>query len=580
MAFWTALTFLAFTGGVALITYLVTRKSNVSTENGFFLAGRSLTFPFIAGSLLLTNLSTEQMVGLNGSAFSCGFSVFVWEVIAVIALVLMALFFLPRFLKSGIATVPQFLEIRYASSTRMITNIIFLSFYMIILMPILLYTGAQAMIDIFGLKKVAVSIPIDFIANAFASNIGDWLLLQTIIVVIAIIGGIYALWGGLKTVTVSDTLNGIGLLVGGFLIVYFAYKVFGGGSFIEGVKTLPKAVPGRFNSLGAADSEVPAATILTGVLLINVFYWCTNQQIIQRTLAASSLAEGQKGVLLCGLLKLVGPLYLVIPGIVAYAMYKNGMLDIPVKSNGELNSAAAYGTLVNAVLPDAWRGFFAATLLGAILSSFNSCLNSICTMYSLGIYKHFKKSATELQVVKSGQIFGLIFVIITVIIAPLLSNTSSIFNYLQNMNAIYFIPILAVVLVGMLSKRIPAAAANTALIGGVIILGIAQMIPNFTAEIVKMNNYHFSALVFLFLVIVMIVIGKINPRTTDFVQEDAHAIDMTPWNGAKYIGAILVLIVLSIYVIFADTGVLRSSSDTPNIATAAEQVVPETVEPF
>ena len=562
---WTLLTFLAFTLAVAVITYFGTRKSDHSSETGFFLAGRTLTFPFIAGSLLLTNLSTEQMVGLNGSAFSFGFSVFAWEVVAVIALVVMAIFFLPRFLKSGIATVPQFLELRFNTTTSTLTNLIFLAFYMIILMPILLYTGSQAIIDIFSVKAMVTDPSWGVIADMFNSSIGDLLLLFIVGTVIAAIGALYALWGGLKAVAVSDTLNGIGLLVGGFLIVYFAYMFFGretigeDATLLESIRALPEAVPGRFNSLGGATSEVPAGTILTGVLLINIFYWCTNQQIIQRTFAAKSLSEGQKGVLLCGGLKLLGPLYLVLPGIIAYALYSKGLLDIPLRSSGDVNSAAAYGTLVNTVLPDAWRGFFAAALLGAVLSSYNSCLNSICTMYSLGIYKkHLRPQATEDAVVKSGQVFGWFFVVITLFIAPVLSliNTT-IFDYLQNMNSIYFIPILAVVVVGMLSRRAPAISANITLVAGVMILAAAQIIPDFFAKI-NLNGYHFAALIFLILVGFMLVMAKLKPREVAYVQEDVKAVSMEPWKGTRYVGALLLLVVFTVYATMADTSVLKA----------------------
>ena len=202
------LSFLFFTGLVAVITWFVTRKDDRSSSSGYFLAGRSLTFPLIAGSLLLTNLSTEQMVGLNGAAFNDGLVVMAWEVVAVLALVMMALFFLPRFLKSGIATLPQYLEIRFDHGTRMITNLVFLSAYAVILLPIILYTGATGlagMMDLKGLTGIQ----------------SDTTLLWGMVWVIGIIGSIYALWGGLRTVAVSDTLNGIGLLIGGMLITYF-----------------------------------------------------------------------------------------------------------------------------------------------------------------------------------------------------------------------------------------------------------------------------------------------------------------------------------------------------------------------
>ena len=186
----TPVTFLLFTGAVALLTYLITRRDERRTNEGYFLAGRSLTYPFIAASLLLTNLSTEQMVGLNGDAFSYGLSVMAWEVVAVVALVAMALFFLPRFLKSGIATVPQYLELRFDKHTGSIANLIFLLAYMLILLPIVLYTGSKGLLSIFGVQSLF----------GITSELG---MLYLIVILIGVVGSVYALCGGLRTLAVA-----------------------------------------------------------------------------------------------------------------------------------------------------------------------------------------------------------------------------------------------------------------------------------------------------------------------------------------------------------------------------------------
>ncbi len=218
----TIVSFVFFTGLVAALTWWITRRDDHDSSAGYFLGGRSLTFPLIAGSLLLTNLSTEQLIGLNGAAFTDGLCVMVWEVVCIIALVFMAWFFLPRFLRSGVATVPQYLQIRFDDQTQIITNIIFLIAYVIILLPIILYTGARGMIEILDVTP--------FLEPAAAStgwsayNIALW----SIVWLVGIIGSIYALFGGLRTVAVSDTLNGVGLLVGGFLITGFALGQLGG----------------------------------------------------------------------------------------------------------------------------------------------------------------------------------------------------------------------------------------------------------------------------------------------------------------------------------------------------------------
>ncbi len=544
--------FLFFTSLVGLITWFITRRDDHESSKGYFLAGRSLTFPLIAGSLLLTNLSTEQMVGLNGSAFTDGLCVMVWEVVCVVALVLMAWFFLPRFLRSGVATVPQYLEIRFDHQTQIITNLIFLVAYVGILLPIILYTGATGMVGILDVPSMLGGLP-----DAIGID-ADTTALWLIVWVVGIIGSIYALFGGLRTVAVSDTINGIGLLVGGFLITAFALSQLGGdGGIGAGTRLLVEQQQARFNSVGSDESSVPFGTIFSGIFLLNLFYWTTNQQIIQRTFGASSLAEGQKGVLLTGALKLLGPLYLVIPGMIAYSVF----------AGEDIKADKAYGMLVNQVLPGPLTGFFAAAMIGAILSSFNSALNSSCTLFSLGLYKNLiRKDASELEVVRSGKIFGWTVAIIAMSIAPLLANTTSIFAYLQKMNGMYFIPIFSVVLVGMVSKQVPAVAAKFALITGFVIIAVGYFVPPFDTVVESLHEFHFLGIVFSWLVISMLVIGEIRPRETDFVQEDVGAVDMTAWRYAKPAGWTLIAIVLLMYIVFADFSVLEVA--TPDTAAS------------
>ncbi len=395
----TLVSFVFFTALVGVLTYFLVRGKESESSDGYFLAGRSLTAGVIAGSLLLTNLSTEQLVGLNGAAFGDGLAVMAWEVIAGLSLVLMAIFFLPRYLARGITTIPQFLAGRYNGVTESITNAIFIVAYAAILLPIILYTGARGLSGILDL-------------HALTGIEDDRTILWIVIWLIGIIGSIYAIFGGLRTVAISDTLNGFGLLVGGVMIAYLGLKWVGEGNALDGWSAMRDAEPERFNSLGGPESSVPWPTLFTGVLLLNMFYWTTNQQIIQRTFAAKSLAEGQKGVLLAAGIKIFAPLILVLPGMMAYHLDTRGELfgadrvaimqseasdqfaamDPAVQSTAikDLGDGAtedtwisnavqskkkdqAYGALVRQVLPWQLTGFFAAVMVGAILSSFNSC---------------------------------------------------------------------------------------------------------------------------------------------------------------------------------------------------------------
>ncbi|MFT4666772.1 MAG: SSS family solute:Na+ symporter, partial [Gammaproteobacteria bacterium] len=335
------ISFFGFTLLVAVIAWWSTRNTDESTSDGYFLGGRSLTAGVIAGSLLLTNLSTEQIVGLNGAAYSEGLLVMAWETLAAITMVLTAVFLLPRYLKGGITTVPQFLEVRYDKFTKTLTSALFLSGYAVILLPIVLYSGALALSIMFELPDLfGVTQPTSILICVWG---------------IGIVGSIYAVFGGLKAVAVSDTVNAVGLLIGGLLVPYFGLKYIGDGSVGEGMSTLVTSIPEKFNSMGSKTASVPFSTIFTGMMLVQLFYWGTNQAIIQRALAAKNLEEGQKGLLLAAFFKILGPLIVVLPGIIAYYIFQ-GKIDDPDQ---------AYPMLVNKVLPVGLLGFFAAVLVGA-----------------------------------------------------------------------------------------------------------------------------------------------------------------------------------------------------------------------
>ncbi|MDP4611735.1 MAG: solute:sodium symporter family transporter [Opitutales bacterium] len=537
------LSFLGFTIFAAVVTFMITRNSEKSSSTGFFLGGRSLTFPVIAGSLLLTNLSTEQMVGLNGAAFKDGLAVMAWEVVAVIALVLMALFFLPKFLKAGITTVPQFLENRFDKRTQSLTNMVFLLAYAFLLIPIILYSGAVGLSVMLDLKTLTgITEPVSFLGTMHDP---DTVILWLTVFLIGIMGGIYTRFGGLKTLAVLDTINGIGLLIGGFMIAWFALdRVSDGQGILEGWSILKEANPERLNSIGTSDTSVPFSTLFTGVALLNLFYWCTNQQIIQRTFGASSLAEGQKGVLLTGALKLLGPIYLVLPGIIAFHLFA---------ADGITNDQA-YGTLVREVLPPQLTGFFAAVMVGAILSSFNAALNSTSALFSIGFYKHIiSPNASEASTMRAAKIFVVTIAIAAMFVAPLLAGQDSIFGYLQKMNGIYFIPIFSVVVVGMLHSRVPSVAAFTALLIGLVMLAVKYFVPGLDEAVDKifLYNFHFLGFVFALLVLIMLVWAAVKPRETAWILETDTPIDMTPWKGAKIASVILIVVVIAIYVSFA-----------------------------
>ena len=522
------ITFLGFTALVAIISYFATKKTNEKSADGYFLGGRSLTAGVIAGSLLLTNLSTEQIVGLNGSAYSEGILVMAWETLAAIAMVVTALFLLPRYLKSGLTTIPQFLADRFDVSTKTLTSALFLTGYVVVLLPVILYSGSVAISGMFNLPEVL----------GVSQKTALWICVWGI----GIIGSIYAIFGGLKAVAISDAINAIGLLIGGLLIPVFGLMFIGDGNLLEGLTVLTTENPDKFDAIGKSSDSIPFATIFTGMMLVQLFYWGTNQQIIQRALGAKNLKEGQKGLLLGSFIKILGPLIVVLPGIIAYHIFE-GTLE---------NTDQAYPMLVNKVLPPEWLGFFAAVLFGAILSSFNSVLNSAVTLFGLDIYKqHINKEAEEKTVVKKGKIFGILLAFAAMFIAPLLANASDgLFGYLQQVNGIYSIPILTIIIVGFLTKRVPAIAAKVALISGSLLYIIYILLDSTILEDKFPHFLHVMAILFALNVIIMFVIGYFKPRSETYVQEYTKQVDINPWPHAKIIGSIICFIVIATYFYF------------------------------
>jgi len=525
--------FIAFTLLVGIVAYLATRSTNEESEDGYFLGGRSLTGPVIAASLLLTNLSTEQLVGLNGSAYNEGILVMAWETLAAIAMVVTAVILLPRYLKGGLTTIPQFLERRYDTMTKSITSGLFLSGYVVVLLPIVLYSGAIALIGMFDLT------------NLFQLEQSQTLVLT--VCSIGVIGSIYAIFGGLKAVAVSDTVNAIGLLMGGLMIPIFGLLFIGDGSLGSGVEALYANAPSKFDAMGSSDSAIPFSTLFTGMVLVQLFYWGTNQAIIQRALGAKNLIEGQKGLILAAFVKILGPLIVVLPGLIAFYIFGD-TLD-PSQAD------QSYGMLVNKVLPPVLLGFFAAVLFGAILSSFNSALNSSVTLFGLDIYKlYINKNASEKQVVKAGKSFGIGLAVLSMVIAPSIANApEGLFGYLQEINGCYTIPILTIILVGYMTKYVPAVAAKVAMGVGVVMYSFSQF---FLKGYVESNGgeyphyLHVMAILFLFNIVLMLLIGKLKPREEAYEQKYTEQVDITPWKPVKVMGIIITVIVISTYFIF------------------------------
>jgi len=557
----TLLSFLFFTALVAVIAWWKTRDDRHDTSIGYFLAGRSLAWPVIGGSLLLTNLSTEQLVGINGGGYQHGMLLMTWEVWSSLSIVAMALIFLPRYLKSGITTIPEFLEIRFDRSVRLLTSLASVILIVFILLPFILFSGAEFMIPVFGIEQL----------------IGTNTTVNMLVVcgLLALIGGGYAVFGGLKVVAVSDTVNGLGLAIGGLMIPILGLSFVGHGDVLGGLSTIIEQQPGRIAPMGDSESNIPWHALFTGVTLLTTFYWCTNQGIVQRTLAAKNLAEGQKGTLFAAVMKLVGPLYLVLPGIIAWHIVSSGNYDlggnpIPKDANG------SYGFLVNLVLPDWATGFFAATIFGAILSSFNSFLNSGSTLFGLDIYKGLlHKNATDQQAVRAGQIFGLVAVPLSVALVLFFKfyATEGLFDLLIKFASVTNIPMISIMVVALISKRTPAMGATVALITGMVfqfffgILNEGRLGFTVGEEFYgwEIHGLHLAGVNFALLIVIMLTFRVLMPLQESFEQQYSRDVDITPWKLAKPVGLGITLVIAAMYL-----GMWSRFGLTPGKEVAAE----------
>jgi len=524
----TAITFLFFTALVAVLSYYMTRKENLNSQDGYFLGGRSLGGWVIGGSLMLTNLSTEQLVGLNGAGYRESMVLMTWEIIASLGLMWMALKLLPKYLKSGLTTIPEFLEERYDKSTRQMVTILFLVAYIVLNLPSVLYSGSLVLTGLFHIPEV-------FGVSKFVGvTITVW--------AIGIVGSIYAIYGGLKAVAVSDTLNGVGLLIGGMAIPFFALNKLGSGSLGEGVHKLITEHPEKLNSIGGATDAIPFSTIFTGAMFVCLFYWTTNQAIVQRTFAAKNLAEGQKGVLIAASLKLLGPFFLVIPGVIAFHLYPN-LVD------GDM----AYPTLVEDVLPKVFTGFFGAVLFGAILSSFNSVLNSAVTIFCINIYRPtFNPDISDKDLVAAGKKMGTWLAAISMIIAPFIMYApSGLFAYLMETWGIFNIPIAAIVLLGFFTTTISAKATKFGTIFHLVFYGTYKL----GTWPVSMHYLHVLGLSFPIVVLIMVAVSKFSPRETPFELKDSGILDLTEWKYAKHACVGISIVIVGLYVLFSKAGI-------------------------
>lgn len=517
---------------IAGLTWWMTRGRTAGFE-GYFLAGRNLGMVSIAASLLLTNISTEQIVGLNGAAYKDGLCVMVWEVLSCLSIVVFALYFLPKYLRAGYATVPQFLEARFGKTLSLTVAGVFIVAYALIAMPIILYTGATGLNSILDLASLTgIQDP--------TANL--WIMVAAI----GATGAAYTLLGGMRAIAISDTIYGGLLLVGCLAIPIFALVHIQGGPDVgAALATVRRENPEHFKSLGGPETSVPWHTVMSGVFLLTFFYWTTNQQIIQRAFAGRSLREAQKGALLTAGIKLAMPLAVVLPGILAWHLFKND-------PNAATQGDASYGMLVRRVLPAPLAGVFAAAIIGAILSSFNGALNSAVTLFGVdlcGGQAHTESS--DRRRVLLGKAFGLVIAVVSIALAPWLAKAGGVFNYLQKMNGIYFIPILVVVLAGWLIPKATGRTALPVMVASFALMVAVTLTPLGDALAARgVHGFHAVGLVFALSMALMIALSQCFPGQPPAPAAPAVALDLSPWKHAKWVSAVIIAVLAGMYAVF------------------------------
>lgn len=522
----TVISFLAFTGFVAAYAWYKLRKEKLDSQDGYFLGGRSLTGIVIAGSMLLTNISTEHLIGMNGSSYKNGFIIIAWEVTSALALIAAAVYFVPKYLKMGLTTIPQYLENRFDGATRTMVALFLMLSFVVTLLPIVLYTGAINLESLFNISEVF----------ELSKNEGIWLT----VVCIGVIGSIYAIFGGLKAVALSDTINGYGLLIGGIAVPVLALISIGDGNPMTGLAKVFEHAPEKFNVIGAKDSVMPFGALFTGLIINQIYFWCMNQTIIQRAFGAKSLVEAQKGLLYTGVLKILVPIIIVLPGVIGFYYFGTSMYD---------NQDMVYPELIKKVLPLSFVGFFAAVVMGAVLSTFNSVLNSAATIFSVDVYKrHINKSVSNKSLVIIGKSTSAILAIVAITTAPFVANApEGLYQLLQQLNGIFFIPIASIMLAGFFTKTISATGAKAALFVGLSFYVLMTFILK-----VDLFFVHVWGIEFVLNVIVMLVVSHFYPVKKDISMKNLEVLDLTEWKYAKLMSIILVVITLLIYILLGN----------------------------
>ncbi len=561
-SFWDYVVFITYAIVIVSIGLYVSRKKKgvERTAQDYFLASKSLPWWAIGASLIAANISAEQMIGMSGSGFAIGLAIASYEWMAALTLIIVGKFFLPIFMEKKIYTIPEFLEKRYSSNLKSILAVFWIALFIFVNLTSVLYLGSKALDTIIG-------------------N-GDGSILITAIIGLALFTAAYSFWGGLSSVAWTDVVQVAILVIGGLITAFIALdSLVPEGGIIAGFRYIYEHVPEKFSMVLSREEiitpngedawwDLPGLSVLIGGMWVaNLYYWGFNQYIIQRTLAAKSLKESQKGIIFAGFLKILIPLIVVVPGIIAFvlnadtggALTPDSVDGAFLKGEGVIDNDKAYPWLIAQFISPGLKGLILAALAAAIVSSLASMLNSTATIFTMDIYRPFiSKNASERETVNVGRITAMVALVIACFMAPLLGNIDQAFQYIQEYTGIVSPGILAIFMMGLFWRR---TTNNGAIWGAILAIPVAMFFKigsnswaNGTAlEFLfpKLPWMEQMGYTFLIIVFVILVISAIEGKG----RLDKKGIPLTKnlfKTGPVFnIGAMVICIILAVlYVVF------------------------------
>jgi SSS family solute:Na+ symporter len=506
--------FVLYILAIIFLGLFVSRKKKGEEKNtkDYFLASKALPWWAIGSSLIAANISAEQFIGMSGSGFAIGLAIASYEWMAAVTLLIVGKYFLPIFIDKGLYTIPEFIEKRFGVELKTILAVFWIALFIFVNLTSVLFLGGKAIDTIIG--------------------VGNGSLIFPAILVLAFIAAAYSLYGGLSAVAWTDVMQVTLLILGGLITSFIALNsVTPEGGLIHGFEHILKVAPDKFHMILSRDNpqffNLPGIAVLVGGMWVaNLYYWGFNQYIIQRTLAAKSLKEGQRGIMFAAFLKLLIPLLVVIPGIVAFVLFTQpagttiipGVKEAFLKTGGGVNYDKAYPWLISVFIPTGIKGLVLAALVAAIVSSLASMLNSTSTIFTMDIYKpYINKNAGERKLVRTGRITAFSALIIAIIVAPLLGNIPQMFQYIQEYTGLVSPGILGVFLMGLFWKK----TTNKAAVYGVTL----SIVVAFVLKLPIMDLPWMDQMLYTLLITIVIIMGI--SLTTSPDVDDPKGIPLT-----------------------------------------------------